>query len=748
MLTVPVFKAHLHVEVIPGEGVIVLSDQAAKALHGNGYEYVVRLIDGRHSTDEIVDALSQEMDPARVYYALNRLEAAGYLTEAAPDVSFSTAAFWHGAGIEPAAAQAALREKRVSIQAIGEVDVSAMTSALQSLGVQVSARDDADLWLVLTDDYLRAELSAINDAALQSFRPWLLSRGTGREMWVGPLFQPGETGCWMCLRKRLERNRAAHRFVAQASGLPTQPFTSLGSLPVTQAVTYQVAAVAAVQFLAGAPTGLAGKVLTLDWSTHSADTHQLVRHPHCAACGRIDDPVIKPLRLLPAKVGFVRDGGHRSVSPETTLKKYGHLVSPITGVVRMLAPVRDADGVAHVYLAGHNDAIRLDKLAHLKLGLRNRSCGKGMSEAQAKVSALSEAIERYSGEFTGAELRVTRALRDWKADEAYHPNDIMLYSSRQYAEREIWNRRASRFNHVPERLPDDVPIDWTPLWSLTSKRHKYLPTQFVYYHSRTRGNDHAVYAMACSNGNAAGNTLEEAILQGFLELVERDAVALWWYNQLSRPGVEVDTFGEPYLLELSAHYRECHRRATWALDLTSDLGIPVFAAISKRLDGPEEQLLFGLGCHLDARIALQRAFTEMNQMLGLAHAGENGEVSIDDVEPLQWLREATLANKPYMAPDTEQPVKRYGDYPVQHSGDLLQDIDHCRRIIESQGMEMLVLDQTRADVGMPVVKVVVPGLRHFWARFAPGRLYDVPVKMGWLKTALREEELNPVPVFI
>jgi ribosomal protein S12 methylthiotransferase accessory factor len=49
---------------------------------------------------------------------------------------------------------------------------------------------------------------------------------------------------------------------------------------------------------------------------------------------------------------------------------------------------------------------------------------------------------------------------------------------------------------------------------------------------------------------------------------------------------------------------------------------------------------------------------------------------------------------------------------------------------------------------MPVVKVVVPGLRHFWARYAPGRLYDVPVEMGWLKEPLREEELNPIPIFI
>ena len=110
MINTPVFKAHLHVEVIPGEGVLILSEEAAKALHGGAYEKIVPLMDGRHSTDEIVDALSGQVDAARVYYVLNGMEANGYLAEATPDIPASVAAFWHGAGIEPAAALAALRE--------------------------------------------------------------------------------------------------------------------------------------------------------------------------------------------------------------------------------------------------------------------------------------------------------------------------------------------------------------------------------------------------------------------------------------------------------------------------------------------------------------------------------------------------------------------------------------------------------------------------------------------------------------
>jgi ribosomal protein S12 methylthiotransferase accessory factor len=49
---------------------------------------------------------------------------------------------------------------------------------------------------------------------------------------------------------------------------------------------------------------------------------------------------------------------------------------------------------------------------------------------------------------------------------------------------------------------------------------------------------------------------------------------------------------------------------------------------------------------------------------------------------------------------------------------------------------------------MPVVKVVVPGLRHFWPRFAPGRLFDVPVRLGRLPRPTAYADLNPIPLYV
>ena len=63
-------------------------------------------------------------------------------------------------------------------------------------------------------------------------------------------------------------------------------------------------------------------------------------------------------------------------------------------------------------------------------------------------------------------------------------------------------------------------------------------------------------------------------------------------------------------------------------------------------------------------------------------------------------------------------------------------------------VEPMTMAMTRSDTGLPVIKVLVPGLRHFWRRLAPGRLYDVPVRIGRLDRPLDEKALNPISLFV
>jgi ribosomal protein S12 methylthiotransferase accessory factor YcaO len=109
-----------------------------------------------------------------------------------------------------------------------------------------------------------------------------------------------------------------------------------------------------------------------------------------------------------------------------------------------------------------------------------------------------------------------------------------------------------------------------------------------------------------------------------------------------------------------------------------------------------------------------------------------------------WLKSATIEQHEYVVPIKEESVAD----SVFATDTMADDIETCVRLCRQSGLELLMLDLTRPDVGFPVVRMVVPGLRHFWARLAPGRLYDVPPRLGWIPRKLEEDELNPVPFFL
>jgi ribosomal protein S12 methylthiotransferase accessory factor len=748
MLQHPAFKAHLRVGAVPGEGALLVSEEGSWTLQGALFEQVLPLLDGTRTPEQIAAALAPAK-PAEVYYALEFLEKKGHLADRVPGLAAPVEAFWAGLGLDPGRAWTALRSARVRVRGAGSADPIPLLRSLEEAGLDLTP-GEPDLEVAVTDDYLREDLLGWAAAARTANHGWMAFRPLGRTFWLGPLFPARRSGsgatpaCFGCLQHRLRRNQQVQEFLRSRNGWRDPLPTAVAALPATIGAACRMAAVEIAKGLAGTPHNLEGRLLSVDTRTWAAKGHALVRYPACPICGEPLSPRPGPVRLGSRQAAASEGSGHRAAPPDATLERYGHLVSPIAGIVAMVEPPPGTGGAFQVCLGGANGAIPLESLEAFKVCLRHRSAGKGPTLVQARASALAESLERYSTEFTGSEFQTVASYRELGAS-AIHPNAVMGFSERQFRERDGWNARGSRFNTVPEPLDPDQPIPWTPVWSLTEEREKLLPTQFLYFPGPTGSpGPKARCCRACSNGNAAGNNLEEAVLQGFLELVERDATAVWWYNRLRKPGVDLASFRLPYLADLAAHY-DALERDLWALDLTHDLGIPAFAACSCRREG-RGQVLFGLGCSLDPAVALVRAFAELNQFI--SGMGALGQPALGDEETLRWLRTATLDNQPYLVPDPEVPGRRLEDFANAASGDLLEDIHFGRRLVEAKGMEMLVLDLTRADAGMPVAKVIVPGLRHFWARFAPGRLYDVPVAMGWLQRPLAEADLNPNPIFV
>lgn len=750
LLHKPAFKPHLNVEHIEGEGIFLISERGHTLLTGRLYELVVPLVNGSNTSDGIIDMLEGKATVAEICFTLEQLHEKGHIIEAEYGLHRSAAAFWSLQGVDPQEAEIRLGQTAVRLAAFGGLDTRPFMEVLNQNGIVIAER--ASLGIAITDDYLRSGLDAYNRQSLESKKPWILIKPVGIDILIGPLFIPGQTGCWQCLKDRCSQNREVEKFIMDRKG-NTEPLkVSISSTNASLQVAWNIAAREIAKWIVtGKDPELEGKLISLDTLTWKTEVHTLTHRPQCPACGKgvsaVDSCTAEPVRLQSRKITYMRDGGHRTISPEETIRQYQHLVSPITGIVTMLERDTLLNKNIHVYASGHNFAMNHRDLKSLKGGLRSMSMGKGMTDSQAKASALCEAIERHSGVFQGHELRKTFSFADSDRSETIHPNECMRFSERQYRDRAATNAKKSRFNIVPEPFDETLPIEWSPVWSLTDERFKYLPTQYLYYnHSYCDGKNEPGFCIACSNGSASGNTIEEAVLQGFFELVERDAVALWWYNMLRKPSVDLDSFDEPYFSELVRIYKGMDRDI-WVLEITSDLGIPAFAAVSCSTAHKEERIIVGLGCHLDAGVAVSRALTEMNQMLPAVQQLNNLGESYPDNEALQWLRNVTRLNQPYLVPDEAQNLKSAADYPLRHSGDLLEDILTCKRIVEAKGMEMLLLDQTRPDIGVSVAKVIVPGLRHFWARFGPGRLYDVPVRMGLLAQPLSEEDLNPIKVF-
>jgi ribosomal protein S12 methylthiotransferase accessory factor len=748
MLVKPQFKAHYHAEVIPPETVYLLSEKDHAALSGRLYVLLTPLLDGRHTVADLVKRLDGQATAAEVYFALMQLESKGHLVEATDAVLPPEAAFWSSLGVEPNLARARLAESWVSVCALGATPAESLGRALRFAGIEVSAEGTLDVLLV--NDYLDAGLDEYNRNALQHNRPWMLFKPVGLTLWFGPVFRPGKTGCWECLAQRLRGNRQVESFLMRTKGTSTAFPLRRGALASTEQAALGLAATEVAKALVLGEQGpLEGRVLTLDLATWEAHSHELIRRPQCPRCG---DPELarKPPRveLESRPKGFTADGGHRICTPGQTTRRLERHVSPITGAVSELrSSVVGTDGPVHVYFAGSNFSRPRANLRGLRQAMRQHSAGKGVSDAQARASALCEAIERYAGCAQG-EVNTVQARWAELRPAGIHPHELVQFSTAQYRERVNRNAQAATFHTlIPQPFDESWPTAWTPVWSLTNHEVRYLPSAFCYYDYPTP--DEYRFCWADSNGNAAGNTKEEAILQGFLELVERDSVGLWWYNRVQRPRLDLDSFGEPYLHELRDFYKTKHREL-WVLDITSDLGIPAFAAVSNRVDQTQEDIVFGFGAHLDPVIAIFRAVTEMNQMLFYVPAGLAEPDKAPDApgkELHRWLTTVTLANNSYLAPDAQAAPKRKADFGHLWGDDLRDDVLTCVDIARRHGLETLVLDQTQPDIDLAVVKVVVPGMRHFWARFAPGRLYDVPLKLGWLATPRREEELNPTAMF-
>ncbi|MFM8773906.1 MAG: YcaO-like family protein, partial [Actinomycetota bacterium] len=244
-----------------------------------------------------------------------------------------------------------------------------------------------------------------------------------------------------------------------------------------------------------------------------------------------------------------------------------------------------------------------------------------------------------------------------------------------------------------------------------------------------------------SNGAAAGNTLEEALLHGLLELVERDSAALWWHPMCERPAYDIAAWNDPRIAAALTPQRALGTEF-WVLDITSDLGIPAAVAVAHGMSQTPAPIM-GFGAHLDPVLAVVRALTELAQMQTVLVQERPDLLKGAGPAERRWFSTVTVENQSWLAPHG------YADCPPAPSHTSLGEaIDDAVTRIEGAGMNVLWADASRPDVSLSVVRTYAPGLRHFWNRYAPGRLYEIPPRLGWCEGGYAEADLNPLAMIL
>ncbi len=694
----------------------------------------------QYTTEELCYRLSKEMSFLELFQILTVFEKKGIIRDGDSSFSSEVTMYWEQLGYSIKHLENVLTKKSIQIHTIGEVNTSPFLSICKDTGVKIS--NTPDLHVVVTDDYNNNLIQDINIDYFKNNTPWLLIKPSNIEVLIGPFFSGKDTACWKCLQHRLTLNQPLTTFYSSLTSKekikPTHPISeqTAYNLSVLEIIKY---------FYHGENDTITNQIISFNTKTLKKGIHYLVKRPQCTVCGNSEvssrkTPSISLEKKTPTSSIL---GGYRIISPEETFAKHKHHISNITGVIPEVTPYHKKEGTPiYNFSSGKNRALQSTSLFWFNHHLRSGNGGKGKNNIQAKTGALCEAIERYSLLYHGDEYAIKASYEE--LHNAILPNECMLFSEKQYDNRSSINNKINKFyEYTPIRFNKKEIMDWTPFYSLTNKSYKYVPSCFSY--SQYPGKDeYNLYSYPDSNGSAAGNTREEAILQGFLELVERDAAAIWWYNRIKRPEVDLSNTENTYINEVIQYYHTIGRDIH-VLDITTDIGIPTFVAISYAKSEKKRKILYAFGAHVEAKIALERAIIELNQLLPIV---QNNSYLTTDPIFVNWLNTVNFETDTYLAPQSGLKKNIIKDFPDLCEKNIQNALKLCVDSAKKIGLETLYLDLTRPDISLPVVKVIVPGLRHFWRRTAPGRLYTVPVKLGWLSKKNTEESLNPKSIFI
>jgi ribosomal protein S12 methylthiotransferase accessory factor len=373
-------------------------------------------------------------------------------------------------------------------------------------------------------------------------------------------------------------------------------------------------------------------------------------------------------------------GTHRTSAPEETLRRIQPYFSKV-GLTR-LANITHLDRVGiPVTLAIRPNSPTM-----------SNSSGKGFTLAAAKVSGAMEAVEI------------------WHAENIALPDITASYDQIAVAQPVIpLGRLALARNSL---FNTSWPYRWTMAWDIAQQTEVPVPMAAVDMAGRRSLNQLGSFQLS-SNGLASGNHMLEAIASALYEVIERDAVTCrrlaWSCLGIPPPRVRLDTIVHPLACELLDRFRIA-RIVPVIFDCTADTGVPVYLVLIYDEQTRHFGIYRGQGAHLDPSIALIRALTEAAQGRVVYIAGSRDDMFRDSFARLKRQDDQVMIARLAAIPETVDATTALNKATQSFEADIQLIIES---LVQCGLPQVLVLDLSREDFPIKVVKVIVPGLEGY-----------------------------------
>jgi len=372
--------------------------------------------------------------------------------------------------------------------------------------------------------------------------------------------------------------------------------------------------------------------------------------------------------------------------------------------------------------------------------------GAGFDLKQAVYAAVGETVERYCSAFIEEDdIVFGNYERLNKSIKCVKPDNFAFYHDEQY--------KLSEFPF--KRFDDNSNVNWTSMTDLLTGERTYLPAASVYLPYWPSDKEDLIW-YPVSTGVSCATSIEEAILKGIYEVIERDSFSILWYNKLSVP--EIDITSDDEIFALYKKHFEIQGCKYYLFDMTMDTGVPSVLGV---LDDEKGGILIAAATRLSMKDAVIKTLLELSQ--GRVSWKEDfvegtSQVFFDDFSDIRDFHSRVMLY-------TKKDMKKHFDFLLENNrkikikdDDIISDDIRTKLVITGnrvleKGYSIYVKDLTTPDLNdlnFKVVRVVIPGFTeitndHVIPRIGGDRIYNVPVYLGYRSKKVETFELNKVP---